>query len=69
MTIADAAMTEAEASMRSNEDKKQMVIDTVAAGCKAAGVDISDFADQLNDYIDDAIAFARGIQKANENNK
>ena len=66
MTIADAAMKEAEASQLSGEGKKQLVIDTVRAGLEAAGLDISDFLDQLSRYIDDTIAFTKGMQKANE---
>jgi hypothetical protein len=69
MTIADAAMKEAEASQLDGESKKQLVIDTVKVGVNAAGVDITDFLDQLNDYIDDTIAFVNGLQKAKELNK
>lgn len=67
MTMADAAMTEAEASGKAGVDKKKMVIDSVSAGLKAAGLDITEFMDQLNTYIDEAIAFANGLQKAKEN--
>lgn len=67
MTMADAAITEAEASGKAGVDKKQMVIDSVSAGLKAAGLDITEFMDQLNTYIDEAIAFANGLQKAKEN--
>jgi hypothetical protein len=67
MTMADAAMTEAEASGKAGVDKKQMVFDSVSAGLKAAGLDISDFLDQLSSYIDDTITFANGLQKAKEN--
>lgn len=66
MTIADAAMKEAEASQLDGEGKKQLVIDTVKAGLIAAGLDINDFLDQLSDYIDDTIAFTKGMQKAKE---
>lgn len=67
MTIADAAMKEAEASQLDGEGKKQLVIDAVDAGLKAAGLDISNFLDQLSGYIDDTITFANGLQKAKEN--
>jgi hypothetical protein len=66
MTIADAAMKEAEASQLNGEGKKQLVIDTVKAGLLAAGLDITDFIDQLSAYIDDTIAFTNGMQKAKE---
>lgn len=69
MTMADAAMREAEASQLSNEGKKQLVIDTVKAGLTAAGLDISDFIDQLSSYIDDTITFVNGMRKAKENNE
>jgi hypothetical protein len=68
MTMADAAMEEAEASQLNGEGKKQLVIDTVKAGLKAAGLDIADFIDQLSQYIDDTIAFANKMQQANGNN-
>lgn len=57
MSLADAAMKEAEASLKDGETKKQMVIDSVKAGCKSAGVDLDMFIDQLSDYIDDTIDF------------
>jgi phage-related minor tail protein len=63
MNMADAAMKEAEASMKSGEDKKQMVIDSVKAGCKAAGVNLDEFIDQLGDYIDQTISFVNGMKK------
>lgn len=63
MHIADAAMTEAEASMLSGEDKKKLVIDTVKAGCKAAGIEIDDFIEQLSDYIDQTISFVNKMNK------
>ena len=66
MAMADAAMKEAEASQLSGEGKKQLVIDTVKAGLIAAGLDITDFLDQLSDYIDDTIAFTKEMQKAKE---
>ncbi len=66
MSIADAAMKEAEASQLDGEGKKQLVIDTVKAGLEAANLDISDFLDQLSKYIDDTIAFTKGMQKAKE---
>lgn len=67
MTIADAAMKEAEASGKAGEDKKQMVIDSVKAGCFAAGIDIAAFIDQLDAYIDDTIAFVNSMKKSKKN--
>lgn len=63
MNMADAAMKEAEASGKSGADKKQMVVDIVKAGCKAAGVNMDLFIDQLSDYIDQTIAFVNGMKK------
>lgn len=66
MTIADAAMKEAEASQLNGEGKKQLVIDTVKAGLVTAGLDITDFLDQLSVYIDETIKFTKEMQKAKE---
>ena len=66
MTIADAAMKEAEASQLDGEGKKQLVTDAVKAGLAAAGLDIADFIDQLSKYIDDTIKFANELQKVKE---
>lgn len=63
MEMADAAMKEAEASMKDGETKKQMVMDSVKAGCKAAGVDADLFIEQLSDYIDNTIKFVNGMKK------
>ena len=46
------------------EDKKKIVIDTVKASCKAAGIDVNLFVDQLADYIDQTITFVNGMKKA-----
>ena len=63
MSMADAAMKEAEASQKSGEDKKQMVLDSVNAACKSAGLDMSLFLDQLNTYIDQTISFVNQMKK------
>ena len=63
MHLADAAMKEAEASLKDGETKKQMVIDSVKAGCKAAGVNLDAFIDQLSDYIDQTIDFVNCMKK------
>jgi hypothetical protein len=62
MEMADAAMTEAEASHASSETKKQMVIDTLTAATKAAGIDIQNFAQQLSLYIDQTIKFVNKMK-------
>ena len=63
MEMADAAMKEAEASMKDGETKKQMVIDSVKAGCKAAGIEADLFIDQLSDYIDSTIKFVNSMKQ------
>lgn len=63
MEMADAAMKEAEASMKDGETKKQMVTDTVKASCAAAGIDVSLFIDQLSAYIDSTIKFVNDMKK------
>ena len=63
MEIEDAAMKEVESSVASGEDKKKIVIDTVKASCKAAGIDVDLFVDQLADYIDQTITFVNGMKK------
>lgn len=63
MEMADAAMTEAEKSGKSGADKKQMVIESVKASCRAAGVNLDVFIDQLSNYIDDTIKFANNLKK------
>jgi hypothetical protein len=63
MEMADAAMTEAEKSGKSGVDKKQMVIESVKASCRAAGVNLDVFIDQLSNYIDDTIKFANNLKK------
>lgn len=63
MKIADTAMKTAETSGRNGADKKQMVIESVKASCKAAGIDADQFVDQLADYIDQTIAFVNSMKK------
>ena len=63
MEMADAAIKEAEKSGAAGADKKTMVIESVKASCKAAGVDLDLFIDQLSDYIDQTIAFVNDMSK------
>lgn len=64
MHLADAAMKEAEQSLKDGESKKQMVVDSVKAGCKAAGINLDAFIDQLSDYIDQTINFVNDMKKS-----
>ena len=63
MEMADAAMKEAERSCKTGADKKKMVIASVKASCKAAGLDLDLFIDQLSDYIDQTISFVNDMSK------
>lgn len=63
MEMADAAIKEAEKSGKSGADKKTMVVESVKASCKAAGIEIGDFIDQLSDYIDQTISFVNTFNK------
>ena len=63
MKIADTAMKTAETSGKNGADKKQMVIESVKASCKAAGIDADQFVDQLAEYIDQTIAFVNSMKK------
>ena len=63
MEIADAAMKEAEKSCKTGADKKTLVIESVKASCKAAGLDLDLFIDQLSDYIDQTINFVNAMSK------
>ena len=62
MEMADAAMKEAEASTMSGADKKQMVVESVSASCRAAGVDVGLFISQLSEYIDSTIKFVNSMK-------
>ena len=64
MSMADSAMKEAEASGKAGADKKAMVIEAVKAGCKAGGIDLDSFLDQLSAYIDQCIKFANDLTDA-----
>ena len=63
MEMTDAAMKEAEKSCKTGADKKKMVIASVKASCKAAGLDVDLFIDQLSDYIDQTISFVNDMSK------
>lgn len=60
---ADAAMKTAEESGKNGADKKEMVIEMVKSSCKASGLNIDAFMDQLSAYIDECISFANSLNK------
>ncbi len=63
MEIADKAMTSVEKSKETGADKKATVIAAVKASCEAAGLDISEFIDKLDAYIDSAITWYNSMKK------
>lgn len=63
MDIADTAMEEAERTALSGADKKDMAIDIINTSALAAGLDITPFMNQLDNYIDQAIAFVNKMTK------
>ena len=67
--IAVVAIESAEASQRTGEEKKQMVIGTVKVACKEAGVELDDgLLNNLSTYIDDMISYFNNM-KSTENTK
>ena len=60
---ADAAMKEAERSTLNGASKKELVINIVKESCKAAGINLDPFIDQLGAYIDNCISWYNGMQK------
>ena len=62
MEMADAAMTEVEKSKLSGESKKEQVLSTLATTATAAGINITDFIEQLNLYIDQTITFVNKMK-------
>lgn len=65
MEIADSAMKEAEKSLQDGTSKKMFVLNVVKSSCKTAGIDISEYLDKLNDYIDSTIKFVNDMIKNN----
>jgi len=61
MSIADAAMKEVEKSSADGATKKELVVNAVKEGCKAAGLDLDPFIDQLGAYIDSCIGWYNGM--------
>jgi hypothetical protein len=63
MSIADSAMREAEKSTKKGADKKTMAMDIIKASCTTAGLDINQFIDQVDTYIDETIAFVNSMKE------
>ena len=55
-------MSSAEESSKQGAEKKEMVINMVKDGCKAAGINADPFIDQLMAFIDQSISFANTIK-------
>ena len=60
--VAMSAMSKAEESGKKGKDKKQIVIDSVKEACKAAGINLDAFIDQLRAFIDQSIEFANTLK-------
>lgn len=67
--MADTAMKEAEKDIASGIDRKTAVMNAVKEGCKAEGLDIGAFIDQLSAYIDELIKFHNDMNTAEEERK
>ena len=63
MQVADKAMATAEKTGAAGADKKTMVVESVKASCKAAGIEADEFIDQLLDYIDQCISFVNSMKE------
>ena len=64
--IAKAAIDEVEHSdIIGSNNKKEAVIEIVKKSCKAAGLEIDAFIDQLSEYIDSCIKFYNNMKKKN----
>ena len=61
MEIADAAMKDIEKSTAEGKTKKELVVNAVKEGCKAAGINLDPFIDQLGAYIDSCIGWYNGM--------
>ncbi len=68
VNMADAAMQKAEKEITSGADKKKAVIEAVKEGCKAEGLNIDAFIDQLSAYIDQCIEFHNNMNEADAAN-
>jgi len=62
MEVAKTAMSKAEQSGKSGKEKKEMVVEIVKESCKAAGINLDVFIDQLMSFIDKSISFANTIK-------
>lgn len=60
--VAMSAMSKAEESGKKGKAKKEMVIDAVKEACRAAGIEMDAFIDQLTAFIDQSISFANTIK-------
>lgn len=63
MTIADAAMKEAEQSSLKGAAKKEMALNIIKISCATAGIHVEDFLDQLSAYIDQSVDFVNSFKK------
>ena len=62
--IADSVMKEVEKSGLAGASKKELAINMIKEGCKAAGLDLGPFIDQLSSYIDNCVTWYNGMTAA-----
>lgn len=65
--IVDSAMVSFEQSTLKGESKKKAVFESVAASCKVAGVDLDQYLDKTDAYIDQCIEWYNNMQNKNAN--
>lgn len=64
--VAKTAIDEVEHSdITGSENKKDAAMEIVKKSCKAAGLEIDNFIDQLSEYIDNCVKFYNDMRKKN----
>lgn len=66
MSIADIAMKEAERSLSSGAEKKELALNIIKASANSAGLDLDPFMNQLDDYIDQTIKFVNEMNEVSK---
>ena len=66
MDIADIAMKEAERSLSSGAEKKELALNIIKASASSAGLDLGPFMNQLDNYIDQTIEFVNEMNNASK---
>ena len=61
MNMADIAMKEAERSLSNGAEKKDLALNIIKASASSAGLDLTQFTNQLDAYIDQTIKFVNDM--------